>query len=61
MALARMAKGITGLQMQANILPEAGISEADLIRLDAALAAYLAGDKGALYEQGESESSHSPP
>ena len=51
-------EGYYRLQMQANILPEAGISEADLIRLDAALAAYLAGDKGALYEQDELESSH---
>lgn len=52
-------EGYYRLQMQANILPEAGISERDLIRLDAALARYLAGDKGAIYEQAESESSHS--
>lgn len=48
-------EGYYRLQMQANILPEAGISEADLIRLDAALAEYLAGDGEALYEQGELE------
>ena len=36
------------LQMRANILPEAGISEEELISLDADLADYLAGDASAL-------------
>ena len=36
------------LQMDANILPEAGISEEELISLDADLANYLAGDASAL-------------
>ena len=37
-------------QTKAQILPEAGISEADLRDLDGRLAAYLAGDEAALYE-----------
>ena len=36
------------LQMRANILPEAGISEEELIAIDADLADYLAGDATAL-------------
>ena len=36
------------LQMRANILPEAGISEEELIALDSDLADYLAGDATAL-------------
>ena len=36
------------LQMRAGILPEAGISEEELIALDADLAGYLAGDASAL-------------
>ena len=36
------------LQMKAGIPDSAGISESDLIRLDAALAEYLSGDDGAL-------------
>ena len=36
------------LQMRANILPEAGISEEELIALDADLASYLEGDASAL-------------
>ena len=36
------------LQMRANILPEAGIGEEELISLDADLADYLAGDASAL-------------
>jgi len=37
------------LQMQAGILPEAGVSEADLIRLDEALSQCLRGSEKALY------------
>ncbi len=37
-------------QMKAGILPEAGVSEADLRMLDGRLAEYLAGDEAALYE-----------
>ena len=36
------------LQMRANILPEAGISEEELVDLDASLADYLGGDASAL-------------
>ncbi len=36
------------LQMEAGILPEAGISEEELISLDGSLADYLAGDSSAL-------------
>ena len=40
-------------QMQAGILPTAGISDGDLRTLDAALAAYLAGDASKLLPDGE--------
>ena len=36
------------LQMRADILPEAGISEEELVAVDASLARYLAGDAAAL-------------
>ena len=39
-------------QMKAGILPEAGVSDADLRALDGRLAAYLAGDETALEEGG---------
>ena len=37
-------------QTKAQILPDAGVSDADLRDLDGRLAAYLAGDEAALYE-----------
>ena len=45
------------LQLQAGILSQSGLSEADLRRLDGALADYLAGDAGAIYDQNDGSDS----